>query len=132
MAKLAFVTLIVDSYDRGIDFFTEVLGFELVEDSPSTTARGEPKRWVVVRPPGGESGLLLAEADGPAQETLVGSQMGGRVGFFYHVDDFAETYKRMVDAGVEFTEQPRSEPYGEVVVFKDCFGNEWDLLGPTE
>lgn len=130
MAKLALVTLIVDSYDRGISFFTEVLGFELIEDSPATTNDGQPKRWVVVRPPGGESALLLAKADGPVQEALIGAQMGGRVGFFYHVDDFAETYERMQAANVEFVEQPRSETYGLVVVFKDIFGNKWDLLGP--
>ncbi len=132
MAKLALVTLLVDSYDRGIVFFTEVLGFDLVEDSPSMTNAGEPKRWVVVQPPGGESGLLLAEADGPEQKALIGKQMGGRVGFFYHVDDFAETYRRMTEAGVDFTEVPRDEPYGRVVVFKDCFGNAWDLLGPAQ
>ncbi len=130
MAKLALVTLIVDSYDRGISFFTEVLGFELIEDSPATTNDGQPKRWVVVRPPGGESALLLAKADGPVQEALIGAQVGGRVGFFYHVDDFAETYERMQAANVEFVEQPRSETYGLVVVFKDIFGNKWDLLGP--
>ena len=130
MAKLALVTLIVDSYDRGISFFTEVLGFELIEDSPATTNDGQPKRWVVVRPPGGESALLLAKADGPVQEALIGAQLGGRVGFFYHVDDFAETYDRMQAANVEFVEQPRSETYGLVVVFKDIFGNKWDLLGP--
>ena len=132
MAKLALVTLLVDSYDAGISFFTEVLGFELTEDSPSLTNDGRPKRWVVVTPPGGQSGLLLAEADGPAQEELVGKQMGGRVGFFYHVDNFAEVYERMTAAGVEFLEQPRDEEYGTVVVFKDVFGNKWDLLGSAK
>ena len=128
MSKLALVTLLVDSYDKGVEFFTEALGFDLIEDSPSETNAGEPKRWVVVQPPGGESGLLLAKADGPAQQVLVGAQMGGRVGFFYHVDDFAETYERMAKAGVEFLEPPRNEVYGQVVVFKDIFGNKWDLL----
>lgn len=132
MSKLALVTLLVDSYDNGIDFFTNVLGFDLVEDSPSETNAGESKRWVVVQPPGGETGLLLAKADGPAQAVLVGAQMGGRVGFFYHVDHFAKTYERMAKAGVEFLELPRSEVYGRVVVFKDVFGNKWDLLGPAE
>ena len=130
MSKLALMTLLVDSYDIGIAFFTKVLGFELVEDSPSTTNAGNPKRWVVVKPPGGECGLLLAKADGPAQAVLVGAQMGGRVGFFYHVDDFAETYERMLAANVELMEQPRTEEYGQVVVFKGIFGNKWDLLGP--
>ena len=128
MAKLALVTLIVDSYDRGISFFTESLGFELIEDSPSTTNEGVRKRWVVVKPPGGESALLLAKADGPAQVALIGSQMGGRVGFFYHVEDFEKTYAQMQATGVEFLEEPRSEPYGHVVVFNDPFGNKWDLL----
>ena len=98
VSKLALMTLLVDSYETGIAFFTDVLGFELVEDSPSTTNDGAPKRWVVVKPPGGECGLLLAMADGPAQAVLVGAQMGGRVGFFYHVDDFAEVYERMARA----------------------------------
>lgn len=131
MSKLALVTLIVDSYDRGIEFFTEVLGFELVEDSPSKTDDGRPKRWVVVRPPGAESALLLAEPDGPEQAALVGKQMGGRVGFFYHVDHFEEMYQRMTTAGVEFLEEPRTEIYGKVVVFRDAFGNKWDLLEPS-
>lgn len=130
MAKLALVTLIVDSYDVGIEFFTNVLGFELSEDSASETNDGRPKRWVVVTPTGGQSGLLLAEADGPEQLALVGKQMGGRVGFFYHVEDFDKVYERMVAADVEFLEQPRDEVYGKVVVFKDVFGNKWDLLGP--
>lgn len=131
MAKLALVTLLVDSYDAGISFFVDVLGFTLTEDSPSFTNDGRPKRWVVVTPPGGESGLLLAEADGPAQEALVGQQMGGRVGFFYHVENFDEVYDRMVAADVEFMEEPRDEVYGKVVVFKDVFGNKWDLLSPA-
>ena len=131
MSKLALVTLLVDAYDKGIEFFTQVLGFDLVEDSPSETTTGVAKRWVVVKPQGGETDILLAKADGPAQAALVGAQMGGRVGFFYHVDDFAEAYERMARAGVEFMEPPRNEVYGQVVVFKDVFGNKWDLLGPA-
>jgi hypothetical protein len=105
--------------------------FELVEDSPSLTNDGRPKRWVVVRPPGAETGILLARADGERQAAAVGSQVGGRVGFFLHVDDFEVTYQRMVAAGVEFVTEPRTEAYGRVVVFVDIAGNRWDLIGPA-
>ncbi|TDB93270.1 VOC family protein [Micromonospora fluostatini] len=128
---LDLVTLVVAEYDPAIVFFTEVLGFELAEDSPSLTNDGRPKRWVVVRPPGGGTGLLLARADGEQQATAVGNQVAGRVGFFLRVDDFEATYRRMVEAGVEFVSPPRTEPYGRVAVFRDLVGNPWDLLGPT-
>ncbi|MCW6006186.1 VOC family protein [Micromonospora sp. CPCC 205371] len=124
-------TLVVDEYDAAIRFFTEVLGFELVEDSPSLTNDGRPKRWVVVRPPGAETGILLARADGERQAAAVGNQVAGRVGFFLHVDDFEATFQRMVAAGVEFASEPRTEPYGRVVVFVDVAGNRWDLIGPA-
>ena len=125
--------VVVDDYDRAIDFFVNALGFELVEDSPDlTTVEQRPKRWVVVRPPGAETGILLAKADGDRQAAAVGNQTGGRVGFFLHVDDFDATYKRLVAAGVEFDGQPRTEPYGRVVVFADLYGNRWDLIGPAE
>jgi catechol 2,3-dioxygenase-like lactoylglutathione lyase family enzyme len=123
------VAIIVDEYDPAIAFFVEVLGFELVEDSPSLTNDGRPKRWVVVRPPGGETALLLAKADGDDQRAAIGNQHAGRVGFFLRVDDFDGTYERMVTAGVEFLGTPRREPYGQVVVFRDIAGNRWDLLG---
>ena len=122
--------LIVDDYDRAIRFFVDVLGFELVEDSPSLTNDGRAKRWVVVRPPGAETALLLAQADGGQQSRAVGDQFAGRVGLFLRVDDFEATYARMADAGVEFISEPRLEPYGQVVVFVDIAGNRWDLLGP--
>lgn len=125
------VTLVVADYDPAIDFFTEVLGFELVEDKPSLTNDGRPKRWVVVRPPGGGTGLLLARADGERQEAAVGDQTAGRVGFFLQVDDFEATYQRMREANVEFVKPPRTEPYGRVAVFRDLAGNPWDLLGPA-
>ena len=131
MAHLQLVTIVVDDYDLAIAFYVEVLGFDLVEDVPSLTNDGRPKRWVVVRPPGGETGLLLAVADGPAQQLVVGNQVGGRVGFFLRVDDFASTYERMLRAGVRFVGEPRIEPYGTVVVFVDIAGNRWDLLGPS-
>ncbi len=124
--------LIVDDYDRAIAFFVDALGFELVEDSPAvTTVTGKPKRWVVVRPPGAQTGLLLARAEGEEQSAAVGAQFAGRVGLFLRVDDFAAQYERMRAAGVEFIGQPRSEPYGQVVVFLDVSGNRWDLLGPA-
>ena len=124
------VAVIVDDYDEAIEFFVGRLGFELVEDSPSLTNDGRPKRWVVVRPPGATTGLLLAQADGERQRGAVGDQFAGRVGLFLRVDDFAEAHERMTAAGVEFVTAPRREPYGQVAVFIDVSGNRWDLLGP--
>ena len=124
------VSVIVDDYDEAIAFFVDVLGFELVEDSPSLTNDGRPKRWVVVRPPGAETGLLLARADGSGQEAAVGRQFAGRVGLFLRVEDFDAQLERMRAAGVEFLEEPRDEPYGRVAIFRDVAGNRWDLLGP--
>lgn len=125
-------TIIVDDYDRAIGFFTGALGFDLVEDSPAlTTNDGRPKRWVVVRPPGGQTGILLARADGEYQTAAVGNQVAGRVGFFLRVDDFDATFGRMTAAGVRFLTAPRTEPYGRVAVFLDISGNRWDLLGPA-
>jgi len=125
------VSVIVDDYDEAIAFFVDVLGFELVEDSAALTTHSErPKRWVVVRPPGERTGLLLAQADGEDQRAAVGNQFAGRVGLFLRVDDFDAAYERMQAAGVEFVGEPRSEPYGKVAVFVDVAGNRWDLLGP--
>ncbi|WAS94762.1 VOC family protein [Nannocystis poenicansa] len=124
------MTIVVDEYDPAIEFFVGVLGFTLVEDSRAQTNDGRPKRWVVVRPPGAETGILLARADGAQQKPVVGQQCGGRVGFFLRVEEFDATYERMVSAGVEFVTRPRSEPYGRVAVFLDVAGNRWDLLGP--
>jgi catechol 2,3-dioxygenase-like lactoylglutathione lyase family enzyme len=129
--RVDLVALVVAEYDPAIEFFVGVLGFELVEDSPSTTNDGRPKRWVVVRPPGAQTGLLLARADGPDQAAVVGRQVAGRVGFFLRVDDFDATFARMTAAGVEFVTAPRTEPYGRVAVFVDIAGNHWDLLGPA-
>ncbi|QIG44495.1 VOC family protein [Nocardioides anomalus] len=127
--RLDLTTLVVDDQDEAIAFFVDALGFELAEDRASTTDDGRAKRWVVVRPPGGGAGLLLARADGPEQEAAVGRQTGGRVGFFLHVEAFAPQHARMLAAGVEFLEEPRHEAYGTVAVFLDCAGNRWDLLG---
>lgn len=127
---LELVAIVVADYDPAIAFFVGVLGFELVEDSPSTTNDGRPKRWVVVRPPGAQTGLLLARADGKDQAESVGRQFAGRVGLFLRVADFEARYRTMRDAGVVFVTEPRDEPYGRVVVFEDLVGNRWDLLGP--
>lgn len=123
-------TLIVEDYDSAIRFFVDVLGFELVEDSASLTNDGRSKRWVVVRPPGALTALLLARADGQRQAGAVGDQFAGRVGLFLRVDDFAAAYERMRTMGVEFLTEPRDEQYGRVAVFVDVAGNRWDLLGP--
>ena len=129
MSHLHLVALVVREYDPAIAFFVDVLQFELVEDVPSLTNDGRPKRWVVVRPPGAATGILLARADGERQAAIAGGQFGGRVGLFLRVDDFDATYARLVAAGVEFVRPPRTEPYGKVAVFADLEGNRWDLLG---
>ncbi|MGN9906629.1 VOC family protein [Phytohabitans sp. LJ34] len=128
---MSLVTLVVPDYAPAVEFFVDVLGFELVEDTPSTTNDGRPKRWVVVRPPGAETGLLLARADGPRQEAVVGAQAAGRVAFFLRVDDFDAVYNRLVAASAEIT-PARDEPYGRVAVFADLAGNKWDLVGPVK
>jgi catechol 2,3-dioxygenase-like lactoylglutathione lyase family enzyme len=130
MGNLDLIALVVREYDPAIDFFVRILGFELVEDAPSLTNDGRPKRWVVVRPPGAATGILIARADGEEQERVVGNQFAGRVGFFLRVDDFSASYERMVAAGVTFVRPPRAEAYGQVAVFLDIAGNKWDLLGP--
>lgn len=129
---LELVTIVVAEYDPAIDFFVRVLGFDLIEDSPSLTNDGRPKRWVVVRPPAASTGILLARADGDVQLPAVGNQVAGRVGFFLRVADFDAAYRRMTCAGVEFVTEPRRESYGRVAVFLDISGNRWDLLGPSE
>jgi catechol 2,3-dioxygenase-like lactoylglutathione lyase family enzyme len=149
MKRLAAVTLLVHDYDEAIDFFTRALRFRLLEDTPLQGG----KRWVVVGP-GEESGvsqrtaagvsqstaaddspgaaLLLARASTPEQSARVGDQSGGRVAFFLHTRDFWDDYNYMLAAGVRFTEPPRQEPYGQVVVFLDLYGNKWDLVQPSQ
>jgi catechol 2,3-dioxygenase-like lactoylglutathione lyase family enzyme len=123
--SLADVALLVRDYDEAIAWFTAALGFELREDTP----RGPGKRWVRVAPPGaGGTALLLARAATPEQVALVGRQGAGRVWLFLHTDDFAVDHARMLAAGVEFAETPRTESYGTVAVFADLYGNRWDLL----
>jgi catechol 2,3-dioxygenase-like lactoylglutathione lyase family enzyme len=119
------LALVVADYDAAIDWYTRVLGFQLLED----TDMGGGKRWVMVSPPGAsETRLLLAKASTPEQLARVGDQTGGRVFLLLHTDDFWRDYERMKTAGAEFCEQPRDEAYGTVVVFKDLYGNKWDLL----
>lgn len=129
MSNLELVALVVRDYDAAIRFFVDVLQFDLAEDTPSLTNDGRPKRWVVVRPRGGQTGLLLARADGDRQAAVVGEQFAGRVGLFLRVDDFEAAYQRMLAAGVRFLSPPREEEYGRVAVFLDLEGNRWDLLG---
>lgn len=124
MTEIGAVTLVVRDYDEAIRFYVDAVGFDLAED----VDLGEGKRWVVVRPHGGSTGLLLAEANGVAQQARVGAQTGGRVGFFLHTDDFDRDYARMSSTGVHFREHPRREPYGTVAVFEDLYGNTWDLI----
>ncbi|MER6624084.1 VOC family protein [Streptomyces sp. NPDC000931] len=129
MRRIPLVTLVVDDYDEAIRFYTGALGFRLAEDTP----RPNGGRWVVVEPDAGHggTGLLLARAEGEAQRARVGDQTGGRVGFFLYTDDFARDHARMTAAGVTFLEEPRHEPYGAVAVFRDLYGNRWDLLQPA-
>lgn len=131
MTFLQLAAIVVHDYDPAIRFFVDILGFEPVEDSPAVTTDGRAKRLIVVRPPGSQTGLLLARADGERQAAIVGNQHAGHVGFFLRVDDFGARYDRMVAAGVEFVRPPRMEPYGRVAVFLDIAGNRWDLIGPA-
>lgn len=119
------ITLVVRDYDEAIDYYCEVLGFELVEDTP----QGGDKRWVLVRPPGAqETCLLLAKATTPEQGGRIGDQTGGRVFLFLHTDKFDRDHAALRSRGVRFLEEPRHEAYGTVAVFEDCYGNRWDLL----
>jgi catechol 2,3-dioxygenase-like lactoylglutathione lyase family enzyme len=122
------VAILVPTYDEGLRFFVGVLGFTLVEDTPL----GPGKRWVTVEPPGGGgTRLLLAEAATDRQRQAIGDQAGGRVFLFLHTDDFRRDHRRYLEAGVVFLEVPRVESYGTVAVFRDPFGNRWDLIEPT-
>ena len=121
------VALVVPDYDAGLSFYVGALGFDLICDED----RGGGKRWVMVAPPGGGAALLLARAVNDAQRAAIGNQTGGRVGFFLETTDFDADHLRMVAAGVHFEEAPRDEPYGRVAVWRDPFGNRWDLLQPA-
>lgn len=124
MTRLALVALLVPSHDEAIAFFTGTLGFRLAADEPQGV-----RRWVVVEPPEGGSGLVLAVPTGE-DRAAIGRQAGGRVGFFLETRDFDGLRERMLGAGVAFEEEPRDEPYGRVAVWRDPWGNRWDLLGP--
>jgi catechol 2,3-dioxygenase-like lactoylglutathione lyase family enzyme len=124
---VAMIALLVRDYDEAIAWYRDALGFELLEDSD----HGGGKRWVRMAPPTSrEFSLLLASAANPIQQSAVGNQHGGRVGFFLHSDDFARDHARLTAAGAHFEEAPRHEAYGTVVVFRDLYGNRWDLIEP--
>lgn len=122
--RIAAVALVVREYDEAIEFFTRALRFALVEDTPL----GGGKRWVVVAPQAGGTSLLLARAATDEQRAAIGHQTGGRVFLFLHTDDFAGDYAHLRSCGVRFVEEPRREPYGQVAVFLDLYGNKWDLV----
>lgn len=124
--QLAQISLVVNDYDEAIDFYTNKLGFELTED----TVLSETKRWVLVSPPGSACKLLLAKAASDEQRSRVGNQTGGRVFLFLHTDDFRRDYNRYIQNDIEFVRPPAKEVYGTVAVFKDLYGNLWDLIGP--
>ncbi len=124
-ARIAALALVVPDYDAAIEFYVAKLGFRLVSDIDQGR-----KRWVTVEPPGGGTRLLLARADGATQAAAIGNQAGGRVFLFLETDDFARDHTAMRAAGVEFEEAPRHETYGSVAVWRDPFGNRWDLVGP--
>lgn len=121
--QVGLVTIVVREYDEALAFFVDALGFDLVEDRADAT-----KRWVVVRPPGAQTGILLARGEGDEQRSAIGRQTADRVGFFLEVGDFDSAHRRMARAGVHFLENPRHEPYGTVAVFEDLYGNRWDLI----
>lgn len=124
--SIGFIALVVQDYDKAIDFYVGTLGFTLIED---TYVEAQSKRWVLVAPPGAtESHLLLARAVGEEQSSRIGNQTGGRVFLFLHTDDFWRDYKAYNDKGVIFVREPKEEQYGTVAVFKDLYGNLWDLL----
>ncbi|MET0226617.1 MAG: VOC family protein [Dokdonella sp.] len=125
---LSCLALVVPDYDEAIAYYTVILGFDLIEDTP----RGGGKRWVLVAPPGArETRLLLARASTPEQHARIGDQTGGRVFLFLQTDDFERDYRSLRAHGVEFVEAPRVEDYGTVAVFRDRYGNRWDLLQPA-
>jgi catechol 2,3-dioxygenase-like lactoylglutathione lyase family enzyme len=129
---IAHVSLLVRDYDEAISFFTRSLGFELIEDTPSTDRQGRDKRWVLVAPPNSAgTSMLLAKASNEEEATRIGNQTGGRVFLFLHTDDFWRDYRSMTANGVKFVREPKNEPYGTVAVFEDLYGNRWDLLQPV-
>jgi catechol 2,3-dioxygenase-like lactoylglutathione lyase family enzyme len=128
MKKLAHIALVVDDYDKAIAYYTNVLGFQLIQDE----VLSESKRWVLVSPGDGSCQLLLARAVGQVQEQAIGNQSGGRVFLFLHTDTFLQDYERLLSHQVEIVRQPEEMPYGQVLVFRDMYGNLWDLIGKTQ
>ena len=127
--RLAHIAIVVNDYDEAIKFYTEKLHFDLVED----TQLSETKRWVLVRPKGGDGCcLLLAKAANAEQLSRVGNQTGGRVFLFLHTDNFERDYQNLLDNQIEIVRQPQREEYGTVAVFKDLYGNLWDMIEPAE
>ncbi|GIO34620.1 MULTISPECIES: VOC family protein [Paenibacillus] len=128
--SIVHIALVVKDYDEAIDFYTKKLHFELIED---TYQPEQDKRWVVVSPPGSSgTTILLAKASKPEQEAFIGNQSGGRVFLFLYTDDFWRDYNEMTSNGIEFVREPKEQPYGMVAVFKDLYGNLWDLLQLNE
>jgi lactoylglutathione lyase len=126
---IGYITLVVRDYDEAIAYFTQSLGFDLIEDSSSKDREGRDKRWILVTPPGsGGTKLLLAKASNEKETAHIGNQTGGRVCLFLHTDDFWRDYNAMMKRGVKFVRDPKEENYGTVAVFEDLYGNRWDLL----
>lgn len=128
---LAHITLVVRDYDEALAFYVGTLGFDLVEDTPVPE---QNKRWVTIRPPGAPphaTTILLARATTPEQHAAIGNQTGGRVAFFLHTDDFSRDHARFKQAGVTWVRPPATQAYGTVAVFRDLYGNLWDLIGPA-
>lgn len=127
--RLAHIAIVVKDYDEAINFYTEKLHFDLIEDTPLS----ETKRWVLVKPKGADGCcLLLAKAANEEQESRVGNQTGGRVFLFLHTDDFARDFQNLLENQIEIVRQPSKEEYGTVAVFKDLYGNLWDMIGPNK
>jgi uncharacterized glyoxalase superfamily protein PhnB len=124
MNTLGMIAIVVDDYDSAISHYVHDLGFSLIEDSTLSPE----KRWVVVAPSKDGAKILLAKASNEAQRGAIGNSTGGRVGFFLYTNDFAQTFQKFKSKGIEFIEEPRQEAYGQVVVFKDKYGNKWDLI----
>jgi uncharacterized glyoxalase superfamily protein PhnB len=128
MNTLGMITIVIDEYDAAIKHYVEDLGFTLIEDSSLTP----DKRWVVVAPSNEGANILLAKAANETQKAAIGNSTGGRVGFFMYTTEFSQTYELYKSRGIRFIEEPRQEAYGQVVVFKDKYGNKWDLIEQNE
>ncbi len=122
--SLGMIAIVIDDYDSAIEHYTKDLGFTLIEDKEMNPE----KRWVVIAPSGDGARILLAKASNSQQEAAIGNSTGGRVGYFLYTDNFQEIYQNYLARGIEFTETPRNETFGQVVVFKDRYGNKWDLI----